>query len=430
MKVLFIGMGYVGTTMGVVLAKAGHEVTGLDIDKGKIASLNKGKLYFHEPDLQEMMLKQIQNKRLHFTLDPKEAIENNDVLFITVGTPSLDHGNADLSYVKKVAQMIGRYKNTAKTVVVKSTVPIGTTEKIEQWVNEASENVFPVSVAMNPEFLREGSALYDALYPSRIVIGSNDKHTLNTIDRIYQSWTCPILQTTPRTAEMIKYSSNSFLATKISFINEIGKLCDVLGVNVQDVAKGMGLDERIGPDFLQAGLGYGGSCFPKDVKELLWTADSYQMPLQILKEVEKVNRTQPDYFFNKMRNCFHSLAGKKVTILGLSFKPDTDDTRESVSFPIMKKLLDENAEVVVHDPVVHLSNFWLDKGITQFSNPYDAMKQADMIIICTNWPQYETLDWMKVRSIVRHAFIFDGRNMLEAKEMKKLKFNYEGIGYA
>ncbi|WP_404452582.1 nucleotide sugar dehydrogenase [Virgibacillus necropolis] len=269
MKILFIGMGYVGTTMGVVLANAGHEVTGLDIDKEKIASLKKGELYFHEPNLQEMLMNQLQNQRIRFTSDPKEAIATNDILFITVGTPSLTNGNTDLSYVKKVAQMIGQFRTSEQTVVVKSTVPIGTTEKIEQWITQESHECLPVNVAMNPEFLREGSALHDALYPDRIVIGSNNTEALETVEKVYQSWTCPILQTTPRAAEMIKYASNAFLATKISFINELAKLCDTLGVNVHDVSEGMGLDNRIGSAFLQAGLGYGGSCFPKDVKELL-----------------------------------------------------------------------------------------------------------------------------------------------------------------
>ncbi|WP_018921897.1 UDP-glucose dehydrogenase family protein [Salsuginibacillus kocurii] len=430
MKILFIGMGYVGTTMAVVLANAGHEVTGLDVDNDKISSLQKGELYFHEPGLQTMLMTQLQNKNLTFTSDPKEAVETNDVLFITVGTPSQQDGNADLTYVKKAAQMIGSFINKTKTVIVKSTVPIGSTEKIGEWIHEASQGRFAVNMVMNPEFLREGSAVQDALNPDRIVIGSTNTAGLDDMKTIYKSWDCPIVQTTTRTAEMIKYSSNAFLATKISFMNEIARLCDQLQVNVRDVSKGVGLDHRIGSAFLHAGLGYGGSCFPKDVKELLWTADAYQNPLQILKEVETVNQTQPDYFLGKVREKYPSLAGKKVTLLGLAFKPDTDDTRESVSFPIMKQLTDEKAQVIVHDPIVQLSPSWLAQGVIQHSDPYEAVKGADVIIICTNWPQYEELDWKKVTGLVRHRFIFDGRNMLDAQEMKRLNFYYTGIGYS
>ncbi|MFC7060544.1 UDP-glucose dehydrogenase family protein [Halobacillus seohaensis] len=430
MNILFIGMGYVGTTMGVVLAKSGHNVTGLDIDQDKIATLNKGELYFHEPNLQKMLLNSHQNKNLYFTSEPKEAIENNDIVFITVGTPSLENGKADLTYVKSAAKMIGKYINSPKTIVVKSTVPIGTTEQIKQWINQESQSRFDINMVMNPEFLREGTAVQDALHPDRIVIGSEDRKSLEILDRVYQSWSCPILKTTPKAAEMIKYASNAFLATKISFINEVAKLCDTLDINVQDVSKGMGLDNRIGPAFLQAGLGYGGSCFPKDVKELLRTANSYRASLHILKEVEMINHIQYQYFLEKVKNNFVSLKGKKVTIFGLSFKPHTDDTRDSVSFSIMNELVKEKADIVVHDPVVSLSTNWLDKGIKQYSDPYDAVKSTDIILICTNWPVYQELDWRRIRKIVSDCYIFDGRNMLEASEMKKLNFHYEGIGYS
>ncbi|MGJ9457296.1 UDP-glucose dehydrogenase family protein [Oceanobacillus sp. CF4.6] len=430
MKILFIGMGYVGTTMGAVFANAGHEVSGLDINQEKIASLTKGELYFYEPGLQEMLVSQIGHERLSFTTDAKEAIENHDILFITVGTPSLEDGNADLTYVKKVAQMIGRYKNMEKTIVVKSTVPIGTTNKVKEWINEESTDPNPVHIAMNPEFLREGNALQDALYPDRIIIGSDDEEALETMHKLYQSWKCPILQTTAMAAETIKYASNAFLATKISFINEMAKLCDTLGVNIKDVSKGMGLDERIGPHFLEAGLGYGGSCFPKDVKELLGTAEAYQRPLGLLKEVEKINKNQCTYFFEKLKKSFDTLEGKRIVLFGLAFKPHTDDTRESVSFPIIDQLLKEKASVAVHDPVVHLSKDWITKGIKQYSDPYDAVEGSDAILICTDWPQYQELDWERVRHLVNEPSIFDGRNMLEANQIKALQFQYTGIGYS
>lgn len=429
MKILIIGQGYVGTTMAVVLAHAGHEVTGLDIDHDKIASLRKGKLYFYEPGIEEMLDKQIEANRLQFTTDARQAVENNDILFITVGTPSMSNGNADLTYIKNAAQMIGQYKNQKKTIVVKSTVPIGTTEKVKEWVMESGKNTAPVEVAMNPEFLREGNALQDALYPDRIVIGSHSEEVLEKIKQLYHQWQCPFIVTTPRGAEMIKYASNGFLATKISFINEIAKLCDKLQVNVRDVSKGMGMDERIGPSFLEAGLGYGGSCFPKDVKELLWTANYNQIPLSILSNVEQVNHQQPDYLLEKVKQQVGSLAKKKVAVLGLAFKPHTDDIRESVAFPIIKHLSEENAIVTVHDPVVNLAAEWTNKGILQHKDPYQVIKDSDAIIICTNWPQYEALDWKIVRSIMRQPVVFDGRNMLNAEQMRELKFHYEGIAY-
>ncbi|MBM7553324.1 UDP-glucose dehydrogenase family protein [Thalassobacillus pellis] len=429
MRILIIGQGYVGTTMGVVLARAGHEVTGLDIDPKKIDSLKKGNLYFYEPGLEEMLREQVKAKKLQFTTEARQAIVNNDILFITVGTPSLENGNADLTYIKNAAQMIGRFKNNEKIIVVKSTVPVGTTENVEQWVMEASKDASPVKVVMNPEFLREGSALQDALYPDRIVIGSHIGDALETVTRIYKNWTCPLLQTTPRAAEMIKYASNAFLATKISFINEIAKLCDKLGINVRDISKGIGLDKRIGPSFLDAGLGYGGSCFPKDVKELLWTANDKQAPLHILREVEQVNQQQPTYLLTKTRQHLKSFKGKKIAVLGLAFKPYTDDTRESVSMPVIHHLLEEQASVVVHDPIVALSEEWRNRGVHQSDDLYEVVKDSDAIIICTNWPQYEELDWAKIRNLVRHPAIFDGRNMLKPEKLNEWEFHYEGIGY-
>ncbi|MFG6117164.1 UDP-glucose dehydrogenase family protein [Halobacillus sp. MO56] len=429
MRISVIGQGYVGTTMGVVLANAGHNVTGLDIDKKKIDALSKGELYFYEPGLEEMLQQQIKNRRISFTTNARKAVENSDTLFIAVGTPSHDNGNADLTYIKQAARMIGSFMNKEKLIVVKSTVPIGTTEKVKQWIASENQGDSTGKVVMNPEFLREGSALQDALYPDRIVIGSHCEEAAETLRKIYQSWSCPMLTTTPKAAEMIKYASNAFLATKISFINEMAKLCDTLGVDIHDVSKGIGLDERIGPHFLEAGLGYGGSCFPKDVKELLWTADANHNPLRILKEVESINHAQPRYLLDKLKNSLTTLKGKRVAVLGLAFKPHTDDTRESVAFPIIRQLLDEEAGVAVHDPVVHLSKDWLDKCVKQYGDPYRTVAGTDAVVICTNWPQYAELDWAKIREIVRQPLIFDGRNMLKAEQIQSLNFHYEGIGY-
>ncbi|MFG6150592.1 UDP-glucose dehydrogenase family protein [Halobacillus sp. B23F22_1] len=430
MKILIIGMGYVGTTTGAVFAHQGHKVTGLDIDQMKIALLNKGKLYFHEPGLQEMLSSQIKKNNLSFTCDPETAVKDHDIIFITVGTPSLENGKADLSYIRQAAEMIGRYKNKEKLVVVKSTVPIGTTDEMEKWIYEYSNNEASVHTAMNPEFLREGSALNDALHPSRIVLGSESSEALVKLKELYKNSTAPILTTSTKAAEIIKYASNGFLATKISFINEIARLCDTVGVSIKDVAEGMGLDERIGAPFLQAGLGYGGSCFPKDVKELLSTADSLGNPLSILREVEKINRTQPSYFVNKVKRTHPLLKDKKVTLFGLSFKPHTDDIRESVSFAVINQLVAEGAKVYVHDPAVTLSTDWIRKGVTQCWDPYVAVKEADLLLICTDWPQYADLNWVKVKERMNGSYLFDGRNMLDKEKIKQLGFYYEGIGNA
>ncbi|WP_173917911.1 UDP-glucose/GDP-mannose dehydrogenase family protein [Halobacillus sp. Marseille-Q1614] len=429
MKILFIGMGYVGTTMSTALAMAGHLVTGFDVDEEKISSLKEGKLYFHEPELQEMMVERIRNKQLFFTTDPQKAIEGHDIIFITVGTPSLSSGKADLRYIKKAAEMIGRYKASEKIVVIKSTVPIGTTRNLEQWVQSSSVDSSLLHTAMNPEFLREGNALHDALNPDRIVIGSESSKALHTLTKLYQAFHCPIVTTSSQAAEMIKYASNAFLATKISFINEIARLCDQKKIEIQDVSKGMGLDHRIGPAFLQAGLGYGGSCFPKDTKELLWTAENSGCPLHILQEAEKVNQSQPQYFIDKIKQKVGPLEKKKAAVFGLSFKPHTDDTRESVSFSTIEKLLLEKAQVQVHDPVVKLTKNWLDQGVEQFPSAYAAAKDCDFIVICTDWPEYGELDWGKIHSLMKDGSIFDGRNMLDAVYLKSLGFHYQGIGY-
>ncbi|WP_100398924.1 UDP-glucose dehydrogenase family protein [Bacillus sp. FJAT-44742] len=430
MDVLFIGMGYVGTTTALALCQAGHKVTGFDVDKRKIDSLNSGQLYFYEPNLDEMLIKHLSNKRLLFTTDSKSAIENSDIIFITVGTPSLESGKADLTYVKAAAKMIGQYMNKEKTVVVKSTVPVGTTEKVKEWIAESKNNHSQVSVAMNPEFLREGNALEDALYPDRIVIGSKDNKAITDLNNLYQQWSCPIIQTSSQAAEMIKYASNSFLATKISFINEIARLCDALTIDVNQVAKGMGFDARIGPHFLQAGLGYGGSCFPKDVRELATTAFEHGVPLEILQKVEEVNMNQSQFFLEKVKKRLGSLRGKKLVILGLSFKPHTDDIRESVSLRLLENLINEKAQISVHDPIVKLSSVYLNQGVTQNIYPYEAVKNADAILLCTDWPHYKNLDWKKIHSLMNQACVFDGRNMLDADKMKSLHFHYEGIGYS
>lgn len=429
MNILIIGMGYVGTTTGVVFAEWGHRVTGLDIDPAKVEALQKGKLYFYEPGLEELLRKHVKEQNIRFTTDTRGAIQSNDLFFICVGTPSRSDGKADLSYIKQAASDIGKYMNGYKIIVTKSTVPVTTTEKVAKWIRLSCSHPHPFDVASNPEFLREGSALYDSLNPDRVVIGSSSERASQVLSKLYQSVKCPVVFTTTRTAEMIKYASNSFLATKISYMNEVAKLCDQLGVNVKDVARGMGLDPRIGPHFLHAGIGYGGSCFPKDVKALIQTGNEYGQPLTILQKVADVNDNQPQYMVECIRERLTSLKGKKLVVLGIAFKPDTDDLRETRSFQVIHQLLLGGAEVNVHDPVAVIPKTYANQGVTQCQDVESAAKGADGIVICTDWPQYKDLNWQAIQQEMRSSNLFDGRNMLDGAKMREIGFYYHGIGY-
>ncbi|WP_449539508.1 UDP-glucose dehydrogenase family protein [Ferdinandcohnia sp. Marseille-Q9671] len=423
MNVLVIGTGYVGTTTGLVLCEKGHKVTGLDIDEKKVDALSRGNLHFYEKGLPELLTKHLSLQTISFTTDVKEAIEQNDFIFICVGTPKNEDGSADLRAVYSVAKMIGTYMNNYKIVINKSTVPIGTANEVKK-VIEAENNTIPFDVVSNPEFLREGTALYDALHPDRVVIGSTSKKALEMMRKLYASETAPFIETTPKAAELIKYASNSFLALKISFINELARLCDILKVDIDEVSKGMGLDRRIGPYFLKAGIGYGGSCFPKDVSALLTIAKEQGMNLSILDQVETLNKSQPFYFIEKLQNTLGDLDKKRIAILGLAFKPGTDDTRESPSFVIIDELLRRGCSVNVHDPIVTLSS----QKVNQCRDIFDAVSGVDAVLLCTDWEEYKQLNWDKVKEVVKQPYIFDGRNVLNKHELEKIGLHYEGIG--
>jgi UDPglucose 6-dehydrogenase len=426
MNVLVIGMGYVGTTLSLVLAKSGHHVTGLDLDLQKISALNQGNIYFHEPGLQELLDELTSTDRLSFTTDVQKSIHGNDVVFICVGTPSNEDGSANLQYIKSAATMIGENINDYKVVIIKSTVPVGTNETFESWIQEANTTEFKVDVVSNPEFLREGNALNDSLNPDRVVIGSSSDRATAIVKQLYHDVDCPILVTSRKGAELIKYTANAFLALKISFINEVAKLCDTIGVNIQDISKGIGTDHRIGSHFLNASLGYGGSCFPKDVSALLSTAAKYNVPLNIMKEVVAVNQIQPKYLLSQIKQQLGNLTNKKMALLGLSFKPHTDDIRESPALKMIDLLLKEDAIIHVHDPVVKLHSTKID----QFNKPEEAVENADAIIICTEWPQYNSLPWKEIKGKMNTPYIFDGRNMLDREQIKQIGFLYRGIGYS
>ncbi|WP_219838362.1 UDP-glucose/GDP-mannose dehydrogenase family protein [Paenibacillus sp. R14(2021)] len=428
MKILVIGTGYVGATTAMVFAETGWQVTGLDIDANKIEQLKKGNLHFHEPGLEELIAKHVQSRRMLFTTDKKAAIAAHDVIFICVGTPSRPDGSADLSYIKQAAEDIGRLMTTYKLVVTKSTVPVGTQEQITSWIAGAQQEAYPFDVASNPEFLREGKAVEDALHPDRIVIGANSRRAAEQLQALYRGFACPFVVTKPRTAELIKYASNAFLAAKISYMNELAKLCDELAVNVKEVAAGMGLDHRIGANFLHAGLGYGGSCFPKDVSALVNTAHKNNVELHILEQVMEVNRTQFAYLLGKARARLGSFTNKSIAVLGLAFKPDTDDIREAPALRVMEQLLLEGAQVRLYDPIAALPKGAAYSAVHVCTSVEEALSSAEAVLLCTEWTEFAQTDWGHMKNILDQPNFFDGRNLLDARLMRDMGYFYQGIG--
>ena len=424
MNILVIGTGYVGTTTALVFAEQGHQVMGVDIDEKKISSLKAGKLHFYEEGLEELLCKHLAQDNICFTTNMEEAIQKNEIIYICVGTPSKQDGSADLTYVEQVARAIGTYMNEYKVVVTKSTVPVGTAEKVTNWILESKQASHEFDVVSNPEFLREGSALYDALHPDRIVVGASSPKAFGKMKELFYNVKSPYMETTQRAAELIKYAANSFLALKISYINELARLCDQLNININDVAKGMGLDNRIGVSFLGAGIGYGGSCFPKDVNALINTAQSHSILLSILKSAVSINKTQPLYVLEKMKQILGGWDERTVAVLGLSFKAGTDDTRESPSLFIIDYLVKQGVCVKVHDPV---AKCMLDKA-QQFPTIEEAVSGADAVFICTDWLQYKEFAWESIKSEMKQSIVFDGRNCLDKEKMKHLGFMYHGVG--
>jgi UDPglucose 6-dehydrogenase len=425
MEILIIGTGYVGTTTGLVFCEMGHKVTGLDLDEVKLKSLQSGTLHFYEPGLDRLLKKHIDGGNISFTNQTENAIRDNDIIFICVGTPQEQNGSASLRLVKDVAESIGKNMNKYKVIVTKSTVPVGTSKLVGNWIKQ--HQLFPVDfdIVSNPEFLREGSALKDALQPDRIVLGSSSSKANTIMKELYKDFNCPILETDLKAAELIKYAANSFLALKISYINEISRLCDALSIDVIDIANGIGLDKRIGGDFLKAGLGYGGSCLPKDVSALLYSAYSNNVKLNILEAAVKINQTQFELVIETLRNSLMGVENKRIAVLGLSFKPNTDDIRESPSIKIVDRLVKSGAIVNVHDPIVNMIGM---DGVTQFKKIEETVENTDAILLCTEWDHYKEINWREIKNIVKSPFIFDCRNFLDRNELISFGFKYKGIG--
>lgn len=429
MKITIAGTGYVGLVTGVCLSDVGHHITCFDIDEGKIQDLKAGKSPIYEPGLEELIQKNLQADRLFFTSDPEAAYANADCIFIAVGTPENEDGSANLSYVEQAAIMISEYIHKDTVIVVKSTVPVGTNEMIGRIIKERVDPSINIEIASNPEFLREGSAIHDTFNGDRIVIGTENDETAELLKSIYKPFNIPIVTTDIRSAEMIKYASNAFLATKISFINEIANLCEKTGANIEEVAEGMGYDKRIGNQFLRAGIGYGGSCFPKDTKALNYLAKQYDFDFRILESVINVNKYQKDKLFHKAKELFNDFTGKKVTVLGLAFKPNTDDIREAPSIDIIESLLKENAQVSVFDPIA-MGNVKkrFQNQLNYAESALEAIQGADMVFIVTEWREIKELTLAQYKEAMENPVIFDGRNCYSLHEARELGIKYYSIG--
>jgi UDPglucose 6-dehydrogenase len=417
MKIAVLGTGYVGLSTGVCMSEIGHHVYCIDINEQKINNLRKGISPIYEPGLESLLASNMTAGRLQFTTTLEEGLNDAEIIIIAVGTPQGDDGAADLSYLEQAAKDISKYVVDRNIIVIKSTVPVGTNEYIKKIIEAECE--FSVQMVSNPEFLRQGSAVHDTMNPDRIIIGSDHKATAEKIKEMYLPLNAPIIMTDIRSAEMIKYASNAFLATKISYINEIANLCEVVGANVEDVAYGVGKDKRIGEAFLQAGIGYGGSCFPKDVKALLHTASLNHMDFSMLKETISINDNQQKLLVKKALKRFGDVKGKKIAMLGLSFKPETDDMREAPSIKIAHSLTQMRAEVVAYDPVaINNAKLVLGDIITYASSVYEAILHADALMIVTEWKEFTQLDFASLVKKMNHPIIFDGRNCLEEEQLK------------
>ena len=432
MKVSVIGTGYVGLVTGATLADLGNQVVCLDILEEKINMLNSGKSPIYEPGLDELLKKGLKNKNLSGSTEIEQNVRNSDITFICVGTPSDKNGNIDLSYIKSASSAIGRSlrdKNEKHTVIVKSTVVPLTTEEVvmPNILKKSGWKRENLGIGMNPEFLREGSAIDDAQNPDRIVIGFADEIARKTLNELYEPYKCTKLECSPRTAELIKYASNSFLATKISFVNEIANMSNIWGIDFQEVAEGMGLDSRISPEFLRAGAGFGGSCFPKDVKALAAAAKNSKVESLMLKATLEVNDIQPRIIVKMAEDRLGVIKGKKIAILGLAFKPDTDDVRESRSEIVIRELMEKGANIVAHDPEGML-NFKEIIDVKMTPTPELATEKADCVIIMTEWDIYKNLDLKLLLERMNGNVLIDGRRALNAKKADEVGFDYKTIG--
>ena len=428
MDISIIGTGYVGLITGACLAELGNRVICTDNNHKKISDLKRCVIPIYEPGLEELVRINVKNKRLLFTTSLKDAVNNSGVIFIAVGTPSLDNGEADLTGIENVARNIALNLKGYRLIVEKSTVPVETGIWVKHTISTYIKHKIKFDIASNPEFLREGQAINDFMHPDRIVIGVESKRARDILVSLYKPLNAPLVITDIESAELIKHASNSYLATKISFINALSHICEKVGVDVVEVAQGMGLDKRIGSNFLNAGIGYGGSCLPKDVDAFINIAEKLGYNFDLLKAVRAVNEQQKIFFLNKIKDLLGIIKDKTIGILGLSFKPNTDDIRNAPSIDIIQALQAEGAKIRVYDPAV-MEKAQEFLGRVKFcKGPYEAARGSDCLLVITEWDEFKELDFPKIKKLLKRPFIIDGRNIYEPERLKKLGFTYAGIG--
>lgn len=436
MRIAIIGSGYVGLVSGVCLAEIGHQVICVDNNPDKIKTLKKGRLPIYEPGLLELMKENVRQKRLSFTGSIGEATEKSEVIFLAVPTPPKPSGDADLTYIEHVARQIAQHMDSYRLIVEKSTVPVETGKKIKRTIHlnlpkkfkKGNKILLDFDVASNPEFLKEGCAVHDFMNPDRIVIGVESAKAERLLKEIYKPLKAKILVTNITSAEMIKHASNSFLSTKISFINAVAQICDRVGADVLKVAEGMGLDKRIGRQFLDAGVGYGGSCFPKDVDAFIHLSERSGYEFSLLKEVRRINDSQRHWFVRLVEEKLWNIKDKTIGVWGLSFKPNTDDIRNAPAMEIVHLLKTEGARIRVFDPKAMENSRKVLPGVTFCGDPYTVAEDCDCLLLLTEWPEFKDIDFVQIRDVMRQTVIFDGRNFLDAARLREIGFEYFGVG--
>jgi len=430
MKIAIIGSGYVGLVTGACFAEVGHEVICVDNDERKIEALRNGKIPIYEPGLEQLVLRNVSAHRLQFTGSIEQGVDNSQVIFIAVPTPPQTDGSVDLTYIERVAREIASVLKEYRVIVDKSTVPVKTGEKVADTIRRYNKVNVEFDVVSNPEFLREGCAVPDLMEPDRIVIGSNSERALAIMKKVYEPFMAPIMVTDINSAELIKHAANSFLALKISYINALSAICEASGADIEKVADGIGADKRIGRSFLNAGLGYGGSCFPKDIAAFIAISEQIGEPFHLLREVQKINEYQRERFLRRLRDTLWVLKEKRIAVWGLTFKPDTDDVRNSVAIDLVNDLIREGAHVTAYDPKGNQRVQELDlcPGVHLANSALEAVQGAETLILATEWPDFSDVDLTEVRSRMHTPIVFDGRNLFDPATMRGLGFQYYGIG--
>jgi UDPglucose 6-dehydrogenase len=430
MKISIIGSGYVGLVTGACFAQVGHEVICVDNDERKVKALNNGRIPIYEPGLEQLVLRNVAARRLQFTDSIKYGVDNSEVIFIAVPTPPRGDGSVDLTYIEQVAREIATVLKEYRVIVDKSTVPVKTGEKVADTIRRYNKVNVDFDVVSNPEFLREGCAVTDLMEPDRIVIGSNSERALAIMEKVYEPFLAPIMATDVNSAELIKHAANSFLALKISYINALSAICEATGADIEKVAEGIGADKRIGRSFLNAGLGYGGSCFPKDIAAFIAISEQIGEPFHLLREVQKINERQRERFLKRLRDTLWVLKDKRIAVWGLTFKPHTDDVRSSVAIDLVNDLIREGAQVTAYDPKGNQRVQELDlcPGVNLTNSALEAVQDAETLVLATEWPEFGDVDLTEVRDRMHMPIVFDGRNLFDPATMRDLGFQYFGIG--